>query len=130
MKFANIEWRIANDGTLLPFSLDFNDIYFQMGNGTFETDYVFIDGNQLKSRFLALRKTYFCVFETGFGTGLNFFAVAETWLKIAPKNAKLRFISVEKTPLHLNDLQKVAEITHIKNLSSESCADHKTGGWR
>lgn len=118
IQFANVEWREGNDGALQPYSRDFNDIYFQTGNGTFETDYVFIDGNQLKTRFLTLRKPYFCIFETGFGTGLNFFAVAELWLKIAPAGSKLRFISVEKLPMLLHDIQKVAEISHFSDLAA------------
>ena len=86
MQFAKLEW-INNQ----PYSLDFNDIYFNSQNGLQETEYVFIEHNQLKARFSSLEKESFTVIETGFGTGLNFLAVAAHWLALAPKHAQLRF---------------------------------------
>ena len=86
MQFAKLEW-INNQ----PYSLDFNDIYFSTDDGLEETEYVFIEHNQLKARFSSLEKESFTVIETGFGTGLNFLAVAAHWLALAPKHAQLRF---------------------------------------
>ena len=99
MQFAKLEW-INNQ----PYSLDFNDVYFNSQNGLQETEYVFIEHNQLKARFYSLEKESFTVIETGFGTGLNFLAVAAHWLALAPKHAQLRYISIEKFPLTLADL--------------------------
>ena len=99
MQFAKLEW-INNQ----PYSLDFNDVYFNSQNGLQETEYVFIEHNHLKARFSSLEKESFTVIETGFGTGLNFLAVAAHWLALAPKHAQLRYISIEKFPLTLADL--------------------------
>ena len=101
MQFSKLEW-INNQ----PYSLDFNDIYFNSQNGLQETEYVFIEHNQLKARFSSLEKESFTVIETGFGTGLNFLAVAAHWLALAPKHAQLRYISIEKFPLTLADLAR------------------------
>lgn len=99
MQFSKLEW-INNQ----PYSLDFNDVYFNSQNGLQETEYVFIEHNQLKARFSSLEKKSFTVIETGFGTSLNFLAVAAHWLALASKHAQLRYISIEKFPLTLADL--------------------------
>ena len=103
MQFANIEWRQHKNGTNQPYSLDFNDVYFNSENGLQETEYVFIDHNQLKQRFAAPDNAHFTIIETGFGTGLNFLAVAAHWQALTPLNAKLHYISIEKHPLHPAD---------------------------
>lgn len=108
MQFANIQWQGSINRTATPYSMDFDDIYFSTDDGLQETEYVFIERNQLKQRFKALSKNTFCIAETGFGTGLNFLVVASHWLALAPITAKLRFISIEKYPLRLDDLIKVA----------------------
>ncbi len=97
---ATIEWR---DG--LPYSPAFGDIYFSSENGLLETEHVFIQGNALNSRWQALADDTFTIIETGFGTGLNFLCVCRHWLEYAPANAVLNFISVEKYPLSLQDMQ-------------------------
>jgi tRNA 5-methylaminomethyl-2-thiouridine biosynthesis bifunctional protein len=106
MQFANIEWRTDNNGTNLPYSLDFNDVYFNTENGLQETEHVFIAHNQLENRFKSLKNNHFTIIETGFGTGLNFLAVSDLWLKLAPKMATLHYIGIEKTPLSLADLTR------------------------
>lgn len=115
MQFANIEWRENNgtkNSTHQPYSLDFNDIYFNTEEGLEETDYVFIVHNQLQQRFSNANQPInknlnFTIIETGFGTGLNFLAVSALWLKLAPKNATLHYIGIEKTPLSIADLTRV-----------------------
>lgn len=47
---ANLEFNA--EGT--PVSRDFDDVYFSNDNGLEETRYVFLDGNQLKERFLSM----------------------------------------------------------------------------
>jgi tRNA 5-methylaminomethyl-2-thiouridine biosynthesis bifunctional protein len=105
MQFANIEWR-TDKGLLQPYSLDFNDVYFNTENGLQETEHVFIAHNQLAQRFSAPNLTHFTIIETGFGTGLNFLAVSDLWLKLAPKTATLHYIGIEKTPLTPTDLMR------------------------
>lgn len=88
-----------------PYSTQFDDIYFSTDNGLAETDYIFIQGNQLQTRLKNLQANQtFTIIETGFGTGLNFLSVCEKWLSLAPVNAKLNFISTEKYPLSPDDL--------------------------
>jgi tRNA 5-methylaminomethyl-2-thiouridine biosynthesis bifunctional protein len=109
MQFANIEWRTSENGLARPYSLDFNDVYFNSEDGLQETEYVFIAHNQLKKRFAALQNSTFTIIETGFGTGLNFLAVAAHWLALAPLSATLHYISIEKYPLNLDDLRRAHE---------------------
>ena len=109
MQFANIVWQ-ENKGTKnstgLPYSLDFNDVYFNTDDGLKETEYVFITHNQLQQRFSNANLSNFAIIETGFGTGLNFLAVSALWLQFAPKNASLHYIGIEKMPLSLADLMR------------------------
>ena len=110
MQFANIQWQQSINRSDTPYSIDFDDIYFSTDDGLQETEYVFIEHNQLKQRFKALSENTFCIVETGFGTGLNFLVVASHWLALAPITAKLRFISIEKHPLRLKDLTRAVQI--------------------
>lgn len=96
---ANLEWR---DG--MPYSTAFGDVYFSSDNGQLETEYVFLQGNDLQSRWQALDSSTFTIIETGFGTGLNFLCAASLWLQSAPADAHLIFISVEKYPLTQQEL--------------------------
>lgn len=52
-----------------PYAKDFDDIYYAEENGLSESQYVFIDQNNLEERF---RKTesFFAIGELGFGTVL------------------------------------------------------------
>lgn len=102
---ANIEWR---NGT--PFSLDFEDFYYHSGqpfteNGLRETEYIFLQQNKLQQRWsqLCQSNTFnksFVIGETGFGTGLNFLCACDLWLKTAPEDWCLLFISTELKPIN------------------------------
>ena len=116
---AIIEWRDCA-GALQPYSIDFNDVYFNSENGLAETQHVFIAQNNLVERFKNLQKPTFTIAETGFGTGLNFYAVADCWLQHAPKTAKLVYFSIEKLPLSFADMQRAAQ--HWPQFSSVSSA--------
>ena len=106
MQFANIQWQESIHCKETPYSIDFNDVYFNSDNGLQETEYVFIEHNQLKQRFATLENSTFTIIETGFGTGLNFLAIAAHWLVLAPPSAALHYISIEKFPLTLADLTR------------------------
>lgn len=93
------EWR---DGQ--PYSSQFQDVYFSTENGLAETEYVFLQGNDLAQRFSKLGKDRFTIIETGFGTGLNFLCTARLWLNEAPGNSTLYFITTEKYPLKADDM--------------------------
>jgi tRNA 5-methylaminomethyl-2-thiouridine biosynthesis bifunctional protein len=101
MQFATLQWNNQQ-----PYSLDFDDVYYSSDDGLAETDYVFIQHNQLNQRFAQLEKPSFTIIETGFGTGLNFFCAAQHFLAYAPKNATLHFISTERYPLTVDDFIK------------------------
>jgi len=104
MHFTSIKW-INNN----PYSIDFNDIYFYENDGLKETEHVFINHNQLSERFGKLRQKTFTIIETGFGTGLNFFCVALRWLALAPVNANLRYVSIERYPLDPDDISRIMQ---------------------
>ena len=108
MQFANIEWRQDSEhsGKCQPYSLDFNDVYFNSDNGLQETEYVFVAHNLLAQRFSAPNLSSLSIIETGFGSGLNFLAISDLWLKLAPKTAVLHYIGIEKSPLTLADLTR------------------------
>jgi len=91
-----------------PTSRDFDDVYFSNANGVKETDYVFIDGNDLSNRWISHNETHFCIAETGFGTGLNFFRTIQQFQLFRQNNpvhvlTTLIFISTEKHPLTKRD---------------------------
>lgn len=105
---AHVTWRPNENGQPQPYSSLFNDVYFSSDDGLAETNYVFLQGNILAERFNTLDQ--FTIIETGFGTGLNFLCAAQLWLSIAPAQATLHFISVEKHPLSLHDLVKALQL--------------------
>lgn len=93
-----------------PFSAEYQDIYFSTDNGLLETEYVFLQGNNLFDRWQQANMNIFTIAETGFGTGLNFLSAAKLWLETAPKQATLHFISVEKHPLTLQDITSALQL--------------------
>ncbi|WP_261842376.1 bifunctional tRNA (5-methylaminomethyl-2-thiouridine)(34)-methyltransferase MnmD/FAD-dependent 5-carboxymethylaminomethyl-2-thiouridine(34) oxidoreductase MnmC [Aliamphritea ceti] len=105
---ALLEWRDNQ-----PFSTQYEDVYFNSENGLEETDYVFLQGNNLKERFQNLtshNNQNFVIAETGFGSGMNFLSTWKLWLEYAPKNAYLHFISAERFPFSREDLQNALSI--------------------
>lgn len=96
---AQLDW----DETT-PKSLEHGDIYFSSDGGVEETRHVFLHSNQLPQRWQ--ERDSFTIAETGFGTGLNFLCTVDLFLKTAPADARLHFVSVEKHPLTHTDLQR------------------------
>ena len=70
VNYADI--RFNPDGT--PVSNQFDDIYFSTADALAETEYVFLAGNRLWERWQQSQAERFIIAETGFGSGLNFFA--------------------------------------------------------
>lgn len=91
-----------------PKSKVFDDVYFSVEDGLAETQHVFLDGNGLPA--IWGNADEFVVFETGFGTGLNFLATWELFEKTAKVGQVLHFISVEKYPLDSHDIRQALEI--------------------
>lgn len=90
-----------------PYSDYFDDIYFSKDDGLAETQHVFLNGNNLPATWQG--KESFSIFETGFGTGLNFFAVWDLFEKNADENQTLDFVSIEKYPLSPETIKKALE---------------------
>ncbi len=120
-EYAKIDWQSGQ-----PYSSSYQDVYFstdaeQTQQGLAETDYVFLQHNQLQARWQALNPsehTHFTIIETGFGSGLNFLAAVDLWLVTAPASAQLHFISFEKHPFRLADLEKAhAHWPQFSNIS-------------
>lgn len=101
-----------------PYSKVFEDYYFGVDQGVEESNYIFLKGNDLENRFKAINSlpkyskskistnNVFCIAETGFGTATNFLLSAELWLKTAPVDSCLHYISFEKYPLNKQELLK------------------------
>ncbi|EWH10001.1 bifunctional tRNA (mnm(5)s(2)U34)-methyltransferase/FAD-dependent cmnm(5)s(2)U34 oxidoreductase [Catenovulum agarivorans DS-2] len=104
---AQIEFR--ENGT--PVSQSFDDIYFSREDGLTESIEVFQQGNRLLTRWQACEKSVFTIAETGFGTGLNFLAVCQSFSQFIQQNPthklkRLHFISFEKYPLEKQSLRQ------------------------
>jgi tRNA 5-methylaminomethyl-2-thiouridine biosynthesis bifunctional protein len=109
---AQLVW--GEDG--LPRSAAFGDVYFSAHDPLEETRYVFLDANNLSARF-EQAQGQFTIAETGFGSGLNFLSAWALWDAQVPRerDASLHFISCEKYPLSLPDLQRIH--THFPTLA-------------
>ncbi|MBE8596906.1 bifunctional tRNA (5-methylaminomethyl-2-thiouridine)(34)-methyltransferase MnmD/FAD-dependent 5-carboxymethylaminomethyl-2-thiouridine(34) oxidoreductase MnmC [Xenorhabdus sp. BG5] len=103
---ATLSWN--EQGT--PISEQFDDVYFSNQDGLEETLYVFLKGNHFPQRF----NTHSCpecvIAETGFGTGLNFLTLCQSFSHFRqqyPEAAlkRLHYISFEKYPLKPSDLK-------------------------
>ena len=98
-------------------STQHNDIFFSNENGLAESQYVFLDGTDLKTRLLD--SDHLVIAETGFGTGLNLAALMQLMHRISAKT-KIDYISFEACPL----TSELIEIAHkpfpeIQGYSSE-----------
>lgn len=108
LTFATLSFNAANT----PVSDQFDDIYFSTQDGLAGSHYVFQEGNQLWEKWLSHSREAFVIAETGFGTGLNFLAVAEKFKQFRAefpesKLKRLYFISFEKFPLTSAQLAEI-----------------------
>ena len=100
IKTAELDWHQD-----LPFSIQYDDVYHSSTSGIEQSRYVFVDGNNLISRWQnASEQSQFTIAETGFGTGLNFLLTWKLWEQYAQGHQRLHFISCEKHPLSRDDL--------------------------
>lgn len=114
----------------IPVSDQFNDVYFSNENGLAETDYVFLQGNQLWERWISHNEANFVIAETGFGTGLNFFAVTQLFREFRQQHEnhplkRLNFISFEKYPLKITALSQA----HLAYPQFEDLSAHLQRYW-
>ena len=104
--------RVVFKGTV-PFSPDFDDIYFNADDPIGQSEYVF---NSVFDEIWE-KKSEFNVLETGFGAGLNFLCAFKRF-----KNSDkfLNFVSIEKTPIARDDLAKIyANFSELEDVSGE-----------
>ena len=109
MKYADIQWR---DGQ--PYSPGYEDIYYSIAGGREESEYVFLQHNELAARWHKLGVDEpFVIAETGFGTGLNFVLSMQAWaekieLGQVKPGARLHYFGIEKHPVSPADIERVA----------------------
>jgi tRNA 5-methylaminomethyl-2-thiouridine biosynthesis bifunctional protein len=92
----------------IPFSTFFQDSYYQQ-DGMAESDYVYIQGNQITER----QEKPLYVGETGFGVGLNFLLAHH-----ARNGQPLHYYSVEKYPIMAIDIQKALQPFAVPDLDA------------
>lgn len=108
MKSARVVFRGA-----VPFSPEFDDIYFNADDPIGQSKYVF---NSIFDEIWD-KKSEFNLLETGFGAGLNFLCAFKRF-----KNSDkfLNFVSIEKTPIARDDLAKIyANFSELADVSGE-----------
>ena len=103
-----------------PISKNHNDVYYSRESGLEETQYVFLDNNNVEDRLRNLSgKSNFTIAEIGFGTGLNFLCCWLAWQKIRNSSEvrSLHFVSVENAPIQASDLARAfdnwPQLSHI-----------------
>jgi tRNA 5-methylaminomethyl-2-thiouridine biosynthesis bifunctional protein len=102
---AQLDW--SDSGT--PRSVPFDDFYYSSSEGIEESEYVFLQGNDLPGRWNTHEGEVFCILETGFGTGLNFLLTWQAWRQLATPRPPRHYISIEKQPLSAPDMAKAAQ---------------------
>ena len=114
-----IDWSVKN----VPRSLRFGDLYFSDLDGLDETKYVFLNGNKLPEIWRCTDR--FIIAETGFGTGLNFFATWQLWRETSSPNSNLIYYSIEKYPLTISQIvQSINYWSDLKPLLEEFKKDY------
>ena len=102
-----------------PRSPRFDDRYHAPYGAFEQAAHVFLGGNALPARWQG--RDAFTVLETGFGLGNNFLATWAAWRADAQRCTRLRFISIEKHPLHLADLRRALAGTSESALAAQLC---------
>ena len=91
----------------VPVAQTSGDIYFSTEDGLAESDYVFIEGNDLPARWSSSGvERSFVIAEVGFGTGLNACLTIARWLKDRSEGGTLHYIGVEHAPLQQQDVER------------------------
>ena len=90
-------------------SKDYGDVYASTAGAWPQAMHVFLRGNRLPERW---RHTpCFTILETGFGLGTNFLATWAAWRSDPHRCRDLTFISIEKHPVTLEDLQRAHQMS-------------------
>ena len=91
----------------VPAAAKAGDIYFSTENGLAESNYVFLEGNQLRDRWCTVGvEQPFVIGEVGCGTGLNACLTLAEWLKDRPEGGSLHYIAIDHAPLSPADAKR------------------------
>ncbi len=90
-----ISWKTNN----IPYSEENRDIYYSKLNGIDESNYYFINSNDLHKRFKTHTEERFCIGELGFGSGLNFLLTWLMWSNAPYPKPKLSYCAAELNPM-------------------------------
>ncbi|QEN05054.1 hypothetical protein EW093_10150 [Thiospirochaeta perfilievii] len=96
----------------------FDDCYFSDESGYLESEYVFINGNNLESRL----NEELSIGETGFGTGLNLLVLEEFLEGKLVADKTVKFTTVEKYIIEVDVVKKA--LSSLANISEESLSRH------
>jgi tRNA 5-methylaminomethyl-2-thiouridine biosynthesis bifunctional protein len=99
---AEIDWQEGE----IPYAQTFADFYYSSEDGLKESEYVFLQGNKLTERLRHHTKDFFCVGETGFGTGLNFLLTWQAWRNCPEPKPRLHYVAMELIPLTHQDISR------------------------
>ena len=104
MKKANL---IFKDNT--PFSLDFDDFYFNSKDGLNESKFVYSEAFEFEEN------DTFIIAESGFGIGLNFFLTLKRFLQAKKRPKKLFYTSIEGFYIEKDKLREIYQKQDLKN---------------
>ncbi len=96
--------RLSFNSDGAPYSPTYDDIYHSAAGGPAQARHVFLAGNGLPQRWQGRER--FVLLETGFGLGLNFLVTWAAWRDDPQRCRRLHFISVEKHPFEVADLER------------------------
>lgn len=106
MKISNAALHWRDDG--MPYAVDYKDVYFSGDDAAGESVHVFLDGNRLRERWLAMhRGSRFTIVELGFGSGLNFMQSVRLWQETSSPKCRLHYLAFELHPLTTADMQRI-----------------------
>src|SRR5450631_592814 len=86
-----------------PWSSRYGDVYGSRDGALGQARHVYLGGNGLPGKWAGQRQ--FVILEMGFGLGNNFLATWQAWREDPLRPALLHFVSVEKHPLRVQDMQ-------------------------
>lgn len=112
--------RITFDPGQPPRSVQFGDVYHAKAGAWQQARHVFLAGNGLPRRWE--RRSQFVILETGFGLGNNFLATWHAWHEDPLRCERLVYVSIDKHPPKLEDLQRAHHRGPLAELADLLCA--------
>jgi len=130
MKVENAKITWLESG--LPYSMQYQNIYYSKDDELAESQYIFLDANRLSERWQQqAHLENFQIGELGFGSGLNFLQVIKLWKSAQAHPSRLHYIAFEKHPLTIDQLRKIHQRWPSLNTQSalllEHYIDHSAG---